>query len=107
MAGSKLRLAVWNARAALLYSLGGWTMLGGILHYTKNRDAGQSGDASENKSDPQAKPALRQEIYTRETALGFTVTTVVTHREVEPPITQLLRRVKSYFYPDDSPPPEN
>lgn len=59
----------------------------------------------ENESDPQAKPALKKEIYTRETALGFTVTTVITHKDVEPPITQLLRRVKSYFFPDDSPPP--
>lgn len=61
----------------------------------------------ENKSDPQAKPAPRQEIHTKETALGFTVTTVITYRDTEPPITRLLRRVKSYFYPDDSPPSEN
>ncbi|KQK81952.1 hypothetical protein AAES_78855 [Amazona aestiva] len=78
-----------------------------MLHYTMNRGGGKSGDASENESDPQAKAALKQEIYTRETALGFTVTTVITHRDVVPPITQLLRRVKSYFYPDDSPPSEN
>lgn len=99
-----MRLAVWNARAALLYSLGGWTVLGGMLHYTRSHGGGDSG-ASENESDPQAKPALKKEIYTRETALGFTVTTVITHKDVEPPITQLLRRVKSYFFPDDSPPP--
>ncbi|XP_065535685.1 small integral membrane protein 26 [Lathamus discolor] len=102
MARSKLRLAVWNARAALLYSLGGWTALGGMLHYTMT-----SGGSLENKSDPQAKPAPRQEIHTTETALGFKVTTITTYREVEPPITRLLRRVKSYFFPDDSPPPEN
>ncbi|KAM9565037.1 small integral membrane protein 26 [Guaruba guarouba] len=105
MAGRRMRLVVWNTRAALLYSLGGWTILGGMLHYTMNR--GKSGDTAGNESDPQAKPALKQEIYTKETALGFTVTTVITHRDVQPPITQLLRRVKSYFFPDDSPPSEN
>lgn len=46
MAGRKLQLAVWNARAALLYSLGGWTILGGMLHYTKNHGGGESGDAA-------------------------------------------------------------
>ncbi|XP_033916800.1 small integral membrane protein 26 [Melopsittacus undulatus] len=102
MSGRKLRLAVWNARAALLYSLGGWTILGGMLHYTKNR-----GDGFEDKSEPQTKPGPRQEIYRTETAFGFTVTTIVTHREDEPPITRLLRRVKSYFFPDDSPPSKN
>lgn len=41
-----MRATVWNARAALLYSLGGWTMLGAMMHYTF-RDAGDAESGSE------------------------------------------------------------
>ncbi|XP_074898101.1 small integral membrane protein 26 [Buteo buteo] len=102
-----MRAAVWNARAALLYSLGGWTMLGAMLHYNFNSGGTESGDGPENESDPQANQATRKEVYTKETALGFKVTTIITYKEVQPPITQLLRRVKSFFDPNDSPPSEN
>lgn len=33
------RAAVWNARAALLYSLGGWTALGGLIYYSRQENA--------------------------------------------------------------------
>lgn len=29
------RAALWNARAALLYSLGGWTTLGALIYYSR------------------------------------------------------------------------
>lgn len=61
----------------------------------------------EKESDPEADKAARREVFTRETALGFRVTTVVTYNEVEPPITRLLRRVTSFFDSDDKPPSQN
>uniref|UniRef100_A0A8U7MA86 D-aminoacyl-tRNA deacylase n=1 Tax=Corvus moneduloides TaxID=1196302 RepID=A0A8U7MA86_CORMO len=33
------RAAVWNARAALLYSLGGWTTLGALIYYSRQNKA--------------------------------------------------------------------
>ncbi|XP_075606123.1 small integral membrane protein 26 [Balearica regulorum gibbericeps] len=97
-----MRAAVWNARAALLYSLGGWTMLGAMLHYSS-----ESGGGPENESDPQENNATRKEVFTRETVLGLKVTTVVTYKDVQPPITRLLRRVKSFFDSNDDPPSGN
>lgn len=41
--GTTMRAAVWNARAALLYSLGGWTMLGAVLHYNFNSGGTETG----------------------------------------------------------------
>ncbi|KAM7117628.1 small integral membrane protein 26 [Ciconia maguari] len=103
-----MRAAVWNARAALLYSLGGWTMLGAMLHYNSSSGGGaESGGGPENGSDPQGSQATRKEVYTRETMLGLQMTTVVTYKDVPPPITRLLRHVKSFFDSNDSPPPEN
>ncbi|KAM6355894.1 uncharacterized protein O3Q21_007546 [Podargus strigoides] len=96
------RAALWNARAALLYSLGGWTMLGAILHH---RSKGGDG-TPENESDPQANQAAHQEVFTEETSFGLKITTVVTYREVQPPITKLLRRVVSFFVSNDDPPSE-
>ncbi|KAM6406112.1 small integral membrane protein 26 [Pluvialis apricaria] len=108
VAGGTMRAAVWNARAALLYSLGGWTMLGAMLHYNSTSSGGaESGGAPENESDPQENQAQHKEVFTRETALGLQVTTVITYRDVQPPITRLLRRVKSFFDPSDGPPSEN
>ncbi|KAM6085613.1 small integral membrane protein 26 [Theristicus caerulescens] len=107
LARGAMRAAVWNARAALLYSLGGWTMLGAMLHYRSRGGGGESGAGPENESDPQATQGAHKEVFTRETALGFRVTTVITYKDVQPPITQLLRRVKSFFDSDDSPPSEN
>ncbi|XP_064914904.1 small integral membrane protein 26 [Columba livia] len=99
-----MRAAVWNTRAALLYSLGGWTMLGAMIHYSRT----SGGDiAGENESDPQAQQGPRQEVFVTDTAFGLRVTTTITYREVQPPITRLLRRVKSFFYPNDVPPSEN
>lgn len=34
------RAAVWNARAALLYSLGAWTTLGALIYYGRLEKAG-------------------------------------------------------------------
>ncbi|KAM6207718.1 small integral membrane protein 26 isoform 1-T1 [Sarcoramphus papa] len=104
-----MRAALWNARAALLYSLGGWTMLGAMLHYHSNSGGGgaENGGKPENESDPQANQATHKEVFTRETALGFQVTTVVTYKDVQPPITRLLRRVKSFLVSDDGPPSKN
>lgn len=61
----------------------------------------------ENESDPQANQATHKEVYTTETILGFKVTTIITYKEVQPPVTRLLRRVKSFFDPNDSPLSEN
>ncbi|KAM6139708.1 small integral membrane protein 26 [Phoenicopterus ruber ruber] len=104
-----MRAAVWNARAALLYSLGGWTILGAMLHHNSSSSGGgaESGGGPENESDPQANQATHKEVFTRETALGFQVTTIITYKDVQPPITRLLRRVKSFFDSNDSPPSEN
>ncbi|XP_075003471.1 small integral membrane protein 26 [Calonectris borealis] len=103
-----MRAAVWNARAALLYSLGGWTMLGAMLHYNSSSSGGaESGGGPENESDPQENQATHKEVFTRETPLGFKVTTVITYKDVQPPITRLLRRMTSFFDSNDSPPSEN
>ncbi|XP_075302175.1 small integral membrane protein 26 [Opisthocomus hoazin] len=104
-----MRAAVWNARAALLYSVGGWTMLGAMLHYNSSSSggSGESGGGPENESDPQANQATRKEVFTRETGFGLQITTVVTYKDVQPPITRLLRRVKSFFDPSDGPPSAN
>ncbi|XP_055671950.1 small integral membrane protein 26 [Falco peregrinus] len=101
-----MRAALWNARAALLYSVGGWTMVGAMIHYSRNSGA-ETGGACENEQDPQANQGPRKEVFTKETPFGFQVTTVITYRDVQPPITRLLRRVKSFFDPDDGPPSEN
>lgn len=37
------RAAVWNARWALVYSLGGWTALGGMIHYSYSSDGAGDG----------------------------------------------------------------
>ncbi|XP_074720982.1 small integral membrane protein 26 [Strix uralensis] len=103
-----MRVAVWNTRAALLYSLGGWTMLGAMIHYNSTSSGGESGGGGpENEGDPQANQEARKEVFTRETALGFKVTTTVTYRDVQPPLTRLLRHVASFFGSNDDPPSEN
>ncbi|XP_074782690.1 small integral membrane protein 26 [Athene noctua] len=99
-----MRLVVWNTRAALLYSLGSWTMLGAMIHY--NSTSSGDGRGPENEGDAQANQAGRKEVFTRETALGFKVTTVVTYKDVQPPLTRLLRRVVSFFGFNDDPPSE-
>lgn len=38
-----MRAAVWNTRAALLYSLGGWSMLGAVIHYSRTSGGGVEG----------------------------------------------------------------
>ncbi|TRZ25095.1 hypothetical protein HGM15179_001998 [Zosterops borbonicus] len=95
------RAAVWNARAALLYSLGGWTALGGLIYYS-SLDNTKTG--TENESDPEANPGTRKEIHTKEYPFGLTVTTEITYKEVQPPLTRLLRRAVSFFVPNDDPP---
>ncbi|KAM9298019.1 small integral membrane protein 26 [Morus bassanus] len=103
-----MRAAVWNARAALLYSLGGWTVLGAMIHYHSGvGDSDSDSGGPENESGPQANQGAKKEVFTRDTALGIRVTTVITYKEVQPPITRLLRRVKSFFDSNDSPPSEN
>ncbi|XP_069707146.1 small integral membrane protein 26 [Phaenicophaeus curvirostris] len=101
-----MRPAVWNARAALLYSLGGWTLLGAMLHYNSTSTGTESGGSPENEEDPQANQGPRREIFTRQTFIGE-VTTIITYKEELPPITRLLRRVKSFFDSSDSPPSED
>ncbi|XP_027518831.1 small integral membrane protein 26 isoform X2 [Corapipo altera] len=97
-----MRAAVWNARAALLYSLGGWTALGGMMYYSRYG----SGGGPENENDPQTNQGPNKEVYTTETPFGFQVKTEVTYRDVQPPLTRLLRRVVSFFYSSGSPPSE-
>ncbi|XP_027756571.1 small integral membrane protein 26 [Empidonax traillii] len=96
--------AVWKARAALLYSVGGWTALFGMMYYTRHGGGGDDGPESEN--DPQTNQAPRKEVYTSETPLGFQVRTEIVYKDVQPPITRLLRRVVSFFDSSGSPPSE-
>ncbi|KAM6298345.1 small integral membrane protein 26 [Aegotheles albertisi] len=102
-----MRAALWNARAALLYSLGGWTLLGTMMYYSSRGGGADSGGGPENESGPQANQGGRKEVFTTETPLGFQVTTIVTYKDVQPPITRLLRRITSFFDPNGSPPSEN
>ncbi|XP_027550743.1 small integral membrane protein 26 isoform X2 [Neopelma chrysocephalum] len=95
-----MRAAVWNARAALLYSLGGWTALGGMIFYSRY----SSGGGTENENDPQTSQGPHKEVYTTETPFGLQVRTEVTYREDQPPITRLLRRLVSFFDSSGSPP---
>ncbi|XP_062345357.1 small integral membrane protein 26 [Cinclus cinclus] len=95
------RAAVWNARAALLYSLGGWTTLGALIYHSQ-RDKG----STENENDSDANQGTRKEVHTKEYPFGLTVTTEITYKEVQPPLTRLLRRVVSFFVPNDGPPSE-
>ncbi|XP_068864568.1 small integral membrane protein 26 [Aphelocoma coerulescens] len=95
------RAAVWNARAALLYSLGGWTTLGGLIYYSRQNKARIG-----NENDPEANQGIRKEVHTKEYPFGLTVTTEITYKEVQPPLTRLLRRVVSFFVPNDDPPSE-
>ncbi|XP_053793350.1 small integral membrane protein 26 [Vidua chalybeata] len=97
------RAAVWNARAALLYSLGAWTTLGGLIYYGRLEKAGTG---TENENDPDANQGGRKEVRTKEYPFGLTVTTEITYREVQPPLTRLFRRVVSFFVPNDDPPSE-
>ncbi|XP_027604144.2 small integral membrane protein 26 [Pipra filicauda] len=103
-----MRVAVWNARAALLYSLGGWTALGGMIYYSRYGSGGgaESGGGPENENDPQRNQGPRKEVYTTETPFGFQVRTEVTYRDDQPPLTRLLRRVVSFFDSSGSPPSE-
>ncbi|KAM6280259.1 small integral membrane protein 26 [Porphyrio hochstetteri] len=103
-----MRAVVWNKRAALLYSLGGWTMLGAMIHYSYNSGSGaESGGGPVSETEPEANRTGRQEIHTRETISGLKITTVVTYRDDQPPITRLLRRLTSFFHPNDGPPSED
>ncbi|KAM4786064.1 small integral membrane protein 26 [Cyanocitta cristata] len=95
------RAAVWNARAALLYSLGGWTTLGALIYYSRQHKASIG-----NENDPEANQGIRKEVHTKEYPFGLTVTTEITYKEVQPPLTRLLRRVVSFFVPNDDPPSE-
>lgn len=61
----------------------------------------------ENESDTQENNATRKEVFTRETVFGIKVTTIVTYKDVQPPMTRLLRRVKSFFDSNDDPPSGN
>lgn len=60
----------------------------------------------EDENDPAANQGLRKEVRVTEYPFGLTVTTEITYREEQPPITRLLRRVVSFFVPDASPPSE-
>uniref|UniRef100_A0A8C5JHQ8 Small integral membrane protein 26 n=1 Tax=Junco hyemalis TaxID=40217 RepID=A0A8C5JHQ8_JUNHY len=100
------RAAVWNARAALVYSLGAWTTLGALIYYGRMEKGGTgTGTGSGNENDPEASQ-LRKEVHTKEYPFGLTVTTEITYKEVQPPLTRLLRRMVSFFVPDDGPPSE-
>ncbi|CAN8202967.1 unnamed protein product [Coccothraustes coccothraustes] len=97
------RAAVWNARAALLYSLGAWTTLGALIYYGRLERANTG---TENENDPEANQGARKDVHTKEYPFGLTVTTEITYKEVQPPLTRLLRRVVSFFVPNDDPPSE-
>uniref|UniRef100_A0A674GEJ1 Small integral membrane protein 26 n=1 Tax=Taeniopygia guttata TaxID=59729 RepID=A0A674GEJ1_TAEGU len=90
------RAAVWNARAALVYSLGAWTTLGALIYYSR----------LEKGSTATGTGSGACEVYTKEYPFGLTVTTEITYKEVQPPLTRLLRRVVSFFVPNDDPPSE-
>uniref|UniRef100_A0A8C5TJM1 Small integral membrane protein 26 n=1 Tax=Malurus cyaneus samueli TaxID=2593467 RepID=A0A8C5TJM1_9PASS len=99
------RAAVWNARAALVYSLGAWSTLGALIYYSR-QDKGSTGTGSGNENDPETKQGTYKEVRTKEYPFGLTVTTEITYKEVQPPLTQLFRRVVSFFVPNDGPPSE-
>ncbi|KAM9196678.1 small integral membrane protein 26 [Mergus octosetaceus] len=97
------RAAIWNARWALVYSLGGWTALGGMVHYSYRSD----GAGDENENHPPVEDSDSREIVVTDTPIGIKITTVATYnKDFVPPATRLLRRVKSFFDPTDSPPSE-
>ncbi|XP_023778754.1 small integral membrane protein 26-like [Cyanistes caeruleus] len=95
------RAAAWNARAALLYSLGAWTTLGALIYYRPLEKP-----STESENDPEGNQGVRKEVRTKEYPFGLTVTTEVTYKEDQPPLTRLLRRVVSFFVPNDGPPSE-
>ncbi|XP_025945640.1 small integral membrane protein 26 [Apteryx rowi] len=97
-----MRAAVWTARSALVYSVGGWTMLGALLHHTqsssRNSSSSDGGDGSEKESDPEASQRARREVFTTNTPIGLQITTVVTYQEKpETPLARLCQRVKLFF----------
>lgn len=47
-----MRAALWNMRSALLYSIGGWTVLGGVLHYSYSSGGGH-GTGPVRPSEPE------------------------------------------------------
>ncbi|XP_072189223.1 small integral membrane protein 26 [Excalfactoria chinensis] len=99
-----MRAAVWNARSALLYSIGGWTMLGGVLHYNY-KNSGGAEDGYENKSDDKADEERSRNVVVTNAPLGIQLTTVTTYHKELPPLTRFLRRVTAYFSAGSSPPP--
>ncbi|XP_066849642.1 small integral membrane protein 26 [Anser cygnoides] len=97
------RAAVWNARWALLYSLGGWTALGGMMHYSYR----SAGAGAENENHPPPEDSVSREVVVTDTPIGLKITTVTTYnKDFVSPATRLLRSVKSFFDPTDSPPSE-
>ncbi|XP_071404171.1 small integral membrane protein 26 isoform X1 [Pithys albifrons albifrons] len=54
-----MRAALWNARAALLYSVGGWTALGGMIYYSRE----SSGGGAESGGGAVAALVRKSELY--------------------------------------------
>ncbi|XP_068792629.1 small integral membrane protein 26 [Struthio camelus] len=101
-----MRAAVWTARSALLYSVGGWTLLGALLHHTQT--GGGGGGGPEKESDPEASQTTRREVITTNTPIGLQITTVVTYNETaETPLARLCQRLKSFLESHDGGPSKN
>lgn len=63
--------------------------------------------ALENENHSPVEDSDSREVVVTDTPIGIRVTTVATYnKDFVPPATRLLRRVKSFFDPTDSPPPE-
>lgn len=86
-----------------LLSLGGWTMLGGMLHYSYyHSGTAEDGCGHENKSDDEERS---RSVVVTNAPLGIQVTTVTTYHKELPPLTRFLRRVTAYFTAGSGPPP--
>lgn len=100
-----MRAVVWNTRSALLYSIGGWTVLGGMLHYSYTTRGGAEGGGGHENESEKADEELSREVVVTDTPVGLQVTTVMTYHKELPPLTRLLRHLTAYFSAGSSPPP--
>ncbi|XP_065607067.1 small integral membrane protein 26 [Cyrtonyx montezumae] len=97
-----MRAVLWNTRSALLYSVGCWTVLGGMLHYSRTSSGGaESGGEHENETNED----LSRKVVVADTPIGLRITSVTTYHKELPPLTRLLRRISTFFTPSSSPPP--
>ncbi|KAH1173563.1 hypothetical protein KIL84_017402 [Mauremys mutica] len=84
----------WKARFALLYALGGWTLLGCVLYYNW-------------KDHPEQPPPDEERIPPWQTPADAFFTSTITYKQnPSRPITGLYYKVKSFFATSDGPGPE-